>query len=242
MVFRRLSSSAPPHQPIHIISWQRQPASQLKIEPVRQYTKKMSSDYHLEDPIISNNESTNKEDDCCDCCCFLQLSGCCLLGTLAGAVIMFLIFHQGQYAPYQPTNNNSNTSYGCSRASDVTILLELGSEFNVKQQDCIKHHRTTHVPLVKCLESSTGVSETCAAAFAGLTKCVKEKCLLVCVGTGGAFSPKCLQCFCGNCRQPMLDRVKIPCTLLPDGPHNCGDCPAHAPYQPPTPSMAHVYL
>ena len=37
----------------------------------------------------------------------------------------------------------------------------------------------------------------------------------------------------------IVDETKIPCTLLPEGPHTCGDCPAHAPYVPPvTPAPA----
>ena len=200
-------------------------------------------DYNLSQ--TKQEQEQEKEDcNCCDVCCCIKYSLCSLISVVFGALVTFLVFHhlEGKYTPYTPSsgNNTNTTNYGCSHASDVQILLNLGSSLRTKIHSCVEVHEKDHnKKVLPCIQQSTGLSEQCIYPFLEQTQCGKKYCLLVCIANGGMDSPKCRDCICSHCRKTFVDETKIPCTLLPEGIHTCGDCPAHAPYVPPvTPAPA----
>lgn len=200
--------------------------------------------YLLSDPTSSSaNNGANREgadagtrSGRCTGACFAKFFGVFLVGALSGigAAVLVVDRLESNVAPYAPASGG-NSSYGCSRSRDVEILLDLGSTFMERAKGCNKAKRKTGVPLVPCLEQSTNVTESCAQAYTNFEVCGEANCAFICILHKG--QPQCTSCICSHCRKQLLDDVKIPCTLMPEGPHNCNDCPGHTPADvPPTPA------
>ena len=197
------------------------------------------NDFHLRDPLTNKqiSHSNKSQTSCCNTGCTVSSFFSLVFG--AGAMFLAIQYLEGGSTITPPTSNLTNSSFGCSLADDTKILLEMNSEILVHQKLCGRANFGVAAKVAVCLEKVTGLSSSCGMVYGQLTECGKKKCMFKCMG--GA-SKECTACICAHCRVSFLKQIKIPCTLVPDGPYSCSDCPGHLPYSPPAPSSSPTLL
>ena len=162
------------------------------------------------------------------CCSRIVLSS--VVSFILGAGLSFIFFDwflipHGNYKPPLPGNS---TSFGCTLEADVAILLAQGfgknPTFLDQQAKCGRQSWGGADQTAACLEKATGISKYCGDCYGALTHCGATYCRGPCFS---GPSEKCTKCICANCRANFQKCTKLPCTLLPHGKYDCGDCPGH---------------
>ena len=185
----------------------------------------------LTDFSHQNKIKQSKQKPCCAKSVSLTDLLIFLTGIAVGAAAVLAVLMSTSTSSFPPTpGNDTNTSqFGCSLQKDVQILLTMGSDFLDEQSKCGRASLGVASTTAICLEKATHVSAQCGTVYGQLTECGKHNCMFPCFN--GA-SEKCTACICKHCRKTFLQRIKIPCTLIPTSRFSCHDCPGHL--APPT--------